>query len=60
MNDYRKMYYHLFNQVTSVIHELQIAQQETEEIYMAQTASLSALNTCGKDGGKTNGGENHP
>lgn len=39
MPDYMKMYFHLFNQVTSAIAALQKAQQVTEELYLASKDS---------------------
>lgn len=33
MADYRKMYYHLFNETTKAIEILQNAQQKAEEIF---------------------------
>ena len=34
MNNYKKMYYILFNAITEAIKILQEAQKKTEEIYM--------------------------
>ncbi|MFI3312243.1 MAG: hypothetical protein R3Y62_00010 [Eubacteriales bacterium] len=36
MPDYQKMYTTLFNQITSVIEELQEIQQKTEEMYVIE------------------------
>ncbi len=32
MDDYKKMYYTLFNKLTDIIYELQIVQRKTEEM----------------------------
>jgi len=34
MNEYKEMYYKLFNEVSRVIEQLQEIQQKTEEMYM--------------------------
>lgn len=34
MNEYKEMYYKLFNEVSKVIEQLQEIQRKTEEIYM--------------------------
>ena len=34
MDDYKKMYYELFNKITDVIEEWKSIQQKTEEIYI--------------------------
>ena len=34
MNEYKEMYYKLFNEVSKVIEQLQEIQQKTEEMYM--------------------------
>ena len=39
LEDYKKMYYSLFNKITDVINELQNIQQQTEEIFMTQDKS---------------------
>ncbi len=38
MEDYKKMYYELFNKITDVIENLKKIQQEAEEIYLSATA----------------------
>ncbi len=38
MEDYKKMYYELFNKITDVIETLKKIQQEAEEIYLSATA----------------------
>ncbi len=35
MEDYKKMYYELFNKITDVIENLKRIQQEAEEIYLS-------------------------
>ncbi len=35
MEDYKKMYYELFNKITDVIENLKKIQQEAEEIYLS-------------------------
>lgn len=39
MNNYKKMYYILFNAITEAIKILQEAQKKTEEIYMNEQKS---------------------
>ncbi len=36
MDNYKEMYYKLFNRVSDVISELKTVQQETEEMYLLQ------------------------
>jgi len=36
MDDYKKMYFHLFNKITVIINDLQEVQQQTEEMYIQQ------------------------
>ena len=38
MEDYKKMYYELFNKITDVIENLKKIQQEAEEVYLSATA----------------------
>ena len=38
MEDYKKMYYELFNKITDVIENLKKIQQKAEEIYLSATA----------------------
>ncbi len=38
MEDYKKMYYELFNKITDVIENLKKIQQEAEEIYLSAAA----------------------
>ena len=38
MEDYKKMYYELFNKITDVIENLKKIQEEAEEIYLSATA----------------------
>ncbi len=38
MEDYKKMYYELFNKITDVIETFKKVQQEAEEIYLSATA----------------------
>ena len=40
MENYKKMYYTLFNNVSNIIEELQKAQMQTEEMYMSQQESF--------------------
>ncbi len=35
MEDYKKMYYELFNKITDAIENLKKIQQEAEEIYLS-------------------------
>ncbi|MGI5985560.1 MAG: hypothetical protein ACOX7O_06865 [Oscillospiraceae bacterium] len=44
MPDYKKMYYVLFNKITDVIGELQVAQQRTEEMYIVGEERVIELN----------------
>ena len=46
MQNYKKMYYELFNKITYVIEELKVVQQETEEIYIQddETKNLAQTN----------------
>lgn len=44
MPDYKKMYYVLFNKSTDVIGELQVAQQQTEEMYIVGEERVIELN----------------
>ena len=39
MPDYRELYHKLFNQMTNTISDLQKAQQECEDIYLASKPS---------------------
>lgn len=34
MNDYKDMYYHLFNKITDIIEKLQEVQREMENMYI--------------------------
>lgn len=36
MDEYKELYYTLFNKVTDVITELQTVQQQTEELFLSQ------------------------
>lgn len=36
MEDYKFMYYTLFNKITDVIHELEEVQRKAEELYLLQ------------------------
>ena len=45
MADYKKMYTILFNAITDVIHSLQDAQSETEEVYVSAKEFLLRLVT---------------
>jgi hypothetical protein len=42
MNDYKEMYYKVFNAVTDIIDELKAVQQEAEEMYISQCKSEEA------------------
>lgn len=44
MPDYKKMYYVLFNKITDLIGELQVAQQQTEEMYIVGEERVIELN----------------
>ena len=37
MDNYKEMYYKLFNKITDIIHELQLVQIEVEEAYILQS-----------------------
>ncbi len=41
MDDYREMYYKLFRRITETIEQLQAAQREAEEIFLAQASDES-------------------
>ena len=47
MEDYKKMYYELFNKVTDVIENLKQIQTEAEETFIASTPNedISAVST---------------
>ena len=38
MEDYKKLYYELFNKITDIIEELEKIQQEAEERYISAVA----------------------
>ena len=38
MEDYKKLYYELFNKITDIIEELEKIQQDTEERYISAEA----------------------
>ncbi|MEG1384987.1 MAG: hypothetical protein RSD08_06770 [Oscillospiraceae bacterium] len=40
MADYKKMYHTLFNKITDIIDELQVVQQQTEEMFIAQEEQI--------------------
>ena len=37
MEDYKKMYFELFNKITDTLETLKMIQQEAEEIYISQS-----------------------
>ena len=43
MPDYKKMYYILFNKITTIVAELQEAQQHTEELYINAEEAIIEL-----------------
>ncbi|MEG0913897.1 MAG: hypothetical protein RSG53_09870 [Oscillospiraceae bacterium] len=44
MADYKKMYHTLFNKITDIIDELQVVQQQTEEMFIAQEEQIIKVN----------------
>ena len=47
MDDYKGIYYKLFNRITDIINELKVVQQETEEMFLSQkqTPHVTKINT---------------
>lgn len=43
MDDYKKMYYTLFNKITDIIYELQIVQRKAEDMCPAPTGKPRRL-----------------
>ncbi|MEZ4357947.1 MAG: hypothetical protein R2876_04870 [Eubacteriales bacterium] len=43
MPDYKKMYFELFNTITAIINQLQNAQRDGENTYMADNNSSSKI-----------------
>ncbi|MBQ8588074.1 MAG: hypothetical protein IJ454_01645 [Clostridia bacterium] len=43
MEDYKKMYYELFNKITDTIETLKKIQQESEETFITSGENLSAV-----------------
>jgi hypothetical protein len=42
MNDYKKMYYTLFNKLTDIIYQLQMVQRQAEEMCPSQEPEAEA------------------
>ena len=43
MEDYKKMYYELFNKITDTIETLKKIQQEAEEIYISSNDDVTTV-----------------
>lgn len=43
MDEYKEMYYKLFNKITDVVSELEAIQQESEEIILSQERTLKVI-----------------
>ena len=53
MDDYRKMYFTLFNKITDVIGELEEAQQLAEEMYISEDPVHFSTSAISADGSKS-------
>ena len=43
MEDYKKLYYELFNKITDIIEELEKIQQDAEERFISANDDISAV-----------------
>ena len=43
MNSYKDMYYHLFNKITDMIHELEAVQKQAEEMCISEEPGAKVL-----------------
>ena len=49
MDNYKELYYKLFNKITDIINQLQDIQTETEEIFILQQQDRKVLQIYSKD-----------
>ena len=53
MDDYKRMYYTLFNKLTDIIYELQMVQRQTEEMCPSRDMEGPGMQGTGEERGET-------